>query len=143
MHSKSEELESRLADRDVDKGKLEALAGEVLDLRQQIEILHVQRGEALQRAEESAAAAAALRVDVEASREEAEAAMREAAASESAAEELRATTEGLRRTVEEYHAQESDVYASVQEAIEAAEQVLYPRTFALGMLCLLIQSSQS
>lgn len=105
---------------------MEAFEEEVLDLRQQVEMLHAQRAEALQFAEESSATAAALRVNVEASREEAEVAAREAVAAEAASEELRATAEGLRQTVEAYRAKETEVYASIQEAVEAAEQVWRP-----------------
>lgn len=124
LHAKTDALEASLAETNAAKASTEAFAEEVLDLRQQVDQLHVERVEALKRAEESAAAAAALRVDVETSREEAEAAMHEAVAADAAAEELRATAEGLRRTVGEYRAKETDVYASVNEAVEAAEQVL-------------------
>lgn len=124
LHAKTDELESALADTNAVKASTEAFAEEILDLRQQVDQLHVERVEALKRAEESAAAAAALQVDVESSREEAEAAIREAAAADAAAEELRATAEGLRRTVGEYRSKETEVYSSINEAVEAAEQVL-------------------
>eukprot|EP00892_Ulva_mutabilis_P003208 jgi/Ulvmu1/12889/UM098_0077.1 len=122
LNLKSDELEAKLVDSDEVKCKMEAYAEEVLDLRQQVETLHVQRADALRCAEESAAAAAALHVDVDASREEAQVAAREAAAAVSACEELRATAASLRRTVGDYREKEAEVYASIQEAVEAAEQ---------------------